>query len=104
MTPIAWLTPDGAPIARPYPTALGSVDVSGDLTAANGGPADYSSNPLKAIYVGDITAGSSVYIKLREDSGFVEWDVTKGTYIEGLIVGVGGTTMGTTALKLVGLR
>jgi hypothetical protein len=98
----AWLTPEGQKVPRPYPTALGQQDVSADLVAASGANVDYSSNPLKAIYVGDvITTGSLVYVKMLEDSGFFEWDCVQGMYIEGVIVGVGGST---TAEKLVGLR
>ncbi len=97
----AWLR-DGQPVARPYPTALESVDVSADLAASPTGGADYSTNPLKGIYVGDVTTGGPlVYVKLREDSAFRVWDCVKGMYIEGIIVGVGAST---TAQKLVGLR
>jgi hypothetical protein len=101
---LAWLTPDGDPIARPYPTALQSVDVSGDLTTAGGGPADYESNPLKALHVGNTSTGGIVYLKFYEDSSYIAWECVQGQRIDGLIVGVGGATLGTTATGLIGQR
>jgi hypothetical protein len=94
----------GAQVAREYPSATQQVDVSAELVAAAGADVDYSSNPLRAIVVGDVSVGSAVYVKMLEDAVFFEWNCVQGEYIDGVIVGVGGTVTGTTALKLIGLR
>lgn len=94
----------GKTTARSYPLPTESVDVSAAL-AASGADLDYSSDPLRAIYVGDPFSNgatpSLVYIKLLDDSDFTVWDCVKGECIKGVIVAVGAST---TALKLVGLR
>jgi hypothetical protein len=88
---------------RAFPTSLQQVDVSADLVTAAGADVDYSDNPLKGIYVGDVAAGSIVSVTMVQDGGtFFTWDCVKGMLIPGVIVGVEGTV--TTALKLVGVR
>jgi len=86
--------------SRAYPVPTQSVGVSADLTALH--PAetevDYSSNPLRWIYVG---GDGDLYIKKSEDSAFHKYVVTAGQYIAGLIVAVSTST---TATELVGER
>jgi len=102
---LAWVSPTGAKVSRPAPTALQQVPVSADIVTAAGSDVDYSTNPLKAVYVGDpATSGSEVAVKMKDDTAFFVWDCPKGTYIEGIIVGIGSVATGTTALKLIGLR
>ncbi len=105
----AWASATASPKStsgtRPFPIGIEQVDVSAALVAAAGGDVDYSANPLKAIYVGDITtSGPILSVTMYQDGGmFFVYDCIKGAYIEGLIVGVEGTGT-TTAEKLVGLR
>ncbi len=81
---------------RSYPLGTQSVDVTADLATVD---ADYSANPLRGIYVGGL---GSVFVKLNDDSAFLEWSCPQGFVIPGVIKAV--RKSGTTATKLVGIR
>ncbi len=91
-----WLDPKGLKRARPYPLWTQTVDVSAAIASAD---ADYSSNPLRGLYVG---GAGVVYVKLQEDGVFLDWDCPQGFVIPGLIYGVQKAS--TTATKLRGGR
>lgn len=53
----------------------------------------------RRVYVG---VGGDVYIQRKDDLAPVKYKaVPQGTYIEGPIIAIGGTTLGTTATDLV---
>jgi hypothetical protein len=93
-----WTGPDGVRRDRPGLLPSTTVDVTALLTGSK--DADFSANPLKGLYVG---GDGSVYIKRVEDGAWFEYDCTKGAYIYGLIVAVGGAAGHvSTATKLRG--
>lgn len=75
--------------------AIVATDTAADL--------DYSTNPLKGIYVG---ATGTVWIQRVDDSTWFDYDVDKGAYIYGLIAKVGASGSHTTSasMKLRGER
>lgn len=83
-----------------------TVNVSTDVTAAaaKAADADYSTNPLKGLYIG---GAGTVYVRRVDDAAgvFVPYIMLAGGYIFGLIAAVGASGSNvTTATALVGER
>lgn len=104
---LRWGGPDSSQ-KRDKPSLLPeeTIDISADVTAATAiaVDADYSTSPLKGLYVG---GAGTVYVRRVDDVAgkFVPYVMTAGGYIYGLIATIGATGAHlTTATALVGER
>ena len=88
-----------------YPLVDESYDLDSLLSDAEGADVVFAT-PLRAVYVGDISGGAVLYLNMFGDDSdsFIPWTVAAQQRIDALVKAIGGTSRGTTAGGLIGLR